>query len=62
MNAESETEYVRALADALKQVRDAIALLDRVGAPSQIAAHLDLGRHQLEAAIGSAKGQTPSGH
>jgi hypothetical protein len=39
------------LVQALGHLQAAIDLLDRAGAPGQIAAHVDLARHQLSDAI-----------
>lgn len=33
---------------ALEYLRKALAVLDRVGAPAQIGAHIDLAMHQLQ--------------
>jgi hypothetical protein len=48
-------ETARSLLDAaLQQLQSAIALLDRAGAPGQIAAHVDLAANQLADAIEAA--------
>ena len=46
------------LVQALTHLQAAIDLLDRAQAPGQIAAHVDLARHQLSGAIGRGPKET----
>jgi hypothetical protein len=43
--------FAEGLESALRLTRDAIDILDKIAAPADIAAHLDLGAHRLVKAI-----------
>lgn len=47
----AEADDFDALLEAQSLIASAIALLDKIGAPPHIAAHLDLAHHQLAALI-----------
>lgn len=47
----AEADQIEALWEAKALIVSAIALLDKAGAPQQIAAHLDLAHHQLATVI-----------
>ena len=51
--AEQQGDDRAELMRALSLISEAIEILDRIEAPADIAAHLDLGRHRLEAFIGA---------
>lgn len=50
----------QALRDALDHLRAALELLDRAGAPPQIGAHVDLGAHHIQSALGDLGEPAPS--
>jgi hypothetical protein len=47
------------LAEALRNLRNAIDLLDRASAPGHIGAHVDLAMHELNCAIAALPGAEP---
>ncbi len=53
MAREQASNREQAFSEALEHVRAAIAILDSVEAPAQIAAHLDLALCQLVELVGS---------
>ena len=56
MAREANSGREDALAEALEHLEKAIELLDRAGAPANIAAHVDLGRCQLRDLVAADPG------
>jgi hypothetical protein len=47
--AEQQDQYRKSLHEALLLIEDALDILDRAKAPDAVCAHIDMGRHRLEA-------------
>ena len=53
---DTQEQAVLSLKDALRHLQAGLDLLDRVGAPGQIGAHVDLAIHQLRDAVSNSSG------